>query len=458
MNHQSVLILGLGKSGREAALLLKKRGAEVEVAEREENPSTTRKKRELEKQGIKVILAPHRESLLKEKTLVVISPGIPPDLPIIKRANYLGIPVISELELASRFLSPEKIIAITGTNGKSTTCLLTYRILKKSGVKVKLGGNIGVPLSRLVRISTPEDFSCIVAEVSSFQLEAADSFSPHVYAILNISPDHLDRHSSLSQYSRIKSSPLPRMKEEDVVFLNYDQPLVASLKRLTRAKVIFFSQHQKLRDGLFKDKDSIGARFEKNSFCISLKGLNLQKFHNWENVLCAVGIALLQEVDVKIIEETLRNYRSLPHRQEVVAEIRGVKFIDDSKATNQGAVKTLLYSLTTPAILIMGGRDKGGDFSLLAELLPGKVRGIVAIGEAKERIKRQLEGIVSVKECEDMREAVRMAFSCSREGDSVILCPGCSSFDQFKSYRHRGNSFKREVKKLSYESKEKELF
>jgi len=458
MNHQSVLILGLGKSGREAALLLKKRGAKVQVAEKESSFSAIRKKKELERQDIEVIFAPPRENLLEGKNLMVISPGISLDLPIVRKANCLGIPVISELELASRFLPREKLIAITGTNGKSTTTFLTYRILKKSGVKVKLGGNIGVPLSRLVRSSTPQSFSHIVTEVSSFQLEAADTFSPHIYAILNISPDHLDRHPSLAEYRRIKSSPLSRMRREDVVFLNYDQSLVASLKELTRAKVIFFSQYRKLKDGLFKENDSVVAKLGKKSFRISLKGLNLQKFHSWENVLCAVGIALLQNVDVKIIEETLRTYRSLSHRQEVVAEIEGVKFIDDSKATNEGAVKTLLNSLTSPAVLIMGGKDKGGGFSLLRDLLPGKVKGIVAIGEARGRIKRQLGRIVSVRECQDMREAVRIAFSWSREGDSVVLCPGCSSFDQFKNYRHRGNVFKKEVKKLSHETRGKKLF
>lgn len=457
MNCQSVLILGLGRSGKEVGLLLRKEGKEVTIAEIKNSPAIFKKKERLKQLGIKVFTGPFHENLLKDKNLVIISPGIDPALPIVKRARLLGIPVLSELEVASHFLPSEKIIAITGTNGKTTTCFLTYKILKESGIKVKLAGNIGVPLSRLVRISHPASFDFVVTEVSSFQLEVTSNFSPHIYAILNISPDHLDRHLSFDKYRKIKCLPLWQMKRDDVVFLNYDDSWVKSVKELTKARVIYFSKTRKLEKGLYKEKSRIIARLEEGNFQISLDGLRLQNFHNWENVLCAVGIAILQKVNVKFIEKVLRSYRPLPHRQEMVAEIKGVKFINDSKATNQGSVKNLLESVEKPVILIMGGKDKGGDFSFLLKNL-GKIKSVVTMGETRKKIKSTLAGFVPVKECQNMEEAVKVAFSLSQEGDSVILCPGCSSFDQFRSYRQRGAVFKREVKRLLFYVTEKKLF
>lgn len=452
MHHQSVLILGLGRSGREVALLLREKGAEVAVAEIEEKSSIIRRKRELESKGIKVFIGPYGESLLKNKTLVVLSPGIRLDLPIIKRARFLGIPVVSELEVATRFIPRENLIAITGTNGKTTTSFLTYKILKKSGINVKLGGNIGIPLSRLVRTSPSKDTSYkVVTEVSSFQLESTNDFSPHIYAILNVTPDHLDRHLSMRKYLHIKSIPLAKMMPDDVVILNYDQNQVARLSKLTKARVVFFSQHQRLKNGLFIDDKSLVANIGKHSTCIYLGDLELKKFHSLDNLLCAVGIALLEEVDVKIIHQTLTEYKPLPHRQQLVAKIAGVKFINDSKATNEAAVEASIKLFDSPVILIMGGRDKGGDFSFLRKYFPGKLRGVVLIGEAKDKIKRQLGEMVPLRECENLREAVRVSFSWSKKGDSVILSPGCSSFDEFTSYRQRGNVFRKEVKKLKEE-------
>lgn len=456
LNHQSVLVIGLGKSGKEAALLLKEKGAEVTVLELEKNFSTLKKKEALQKCGIQVVFGSHQENLLKKKHFIVISPGVPYNLPIIKKAESLGIQVISELEFASLFIPAKNIIAITGSNGKTTTTFLTYKILKKSGIKALIGGNIGTPVSRLVRRFSPHLLSGkIITEVSSFQLEKTFSFSPHIYCILNLSFNHLDRHSSFFEYQKIKAAPLPRMGPDDFAILNYDQPQVSSLGRFTLARVIFFSQRQKLTEGIFVEDDRIMANIKNMPVCIPFNNLQIEKFHNLDNVLCAVGIALIEGVSPELIGESLTEYRPLPHRQQLIKEIDGVRFIDDSKATNQAAVENMLASISSPVILIMGGRDKGGDFSYLKSRIFDKVKTILLLGEAKERIREELGGALPARECKSLSEAVRVAFSLSQKGDSVVLSPGCSSLDEFTSYRHRGKVFANEVRKLKEEIEEK---
>ena len=456
MQDQSVLILGLGKTGKEVALLFKEKGAKVEITEIAENQRILRRKKELELKGIKVFIGPHEKVLLKNKTLLVLSPGVRLDLPIVKKARSMGIPVIGELEIITRFIPKENLIAITGTNGKTTTSFLTYKILKKSKANVKLGGNIGIPLSRLIRTSNFNDPSFkIVMEVSSFQLETTDNFSPHIYAILNVAPDHLDRHFSMERYLNIKSSPLTRMSSDDVAILNCDQDQVAHLAKLTEAKVIFFSHRKNPEANLFIDNKSLVANIGGHFVRIYIGDLDLKKFHSLDNLLCAVGIALIEGIDAEIVHKALVEYKPLAHRQQLIAKIKGVNFIDDSKATNEAAVEALIKTLDTPAILIMGGRDKGGDFSSLRKYFPGNVKGIVLIGEAKDKIRRQLEGTFPIRDCRTLGEAVRVSFSWSKKGDAVVLCPGCSSFDEFSSYKERGNKFKEEVKKLKEEIERK---
>ncbi|MBC7190449.1 UDP-N-acetylmuramoyl-L-alanine--D-glutamate ligase, partial [Candidatus Aerophobetes bacterium] len=327
-----VLVLGLGKSGKEVALLLKQKGEDVTVVESQKNFSTILRKEELEKYNIKVIFHPYEDSILQDAKLVVVSPGLPLSLPVIEKAKNLNIPVIGEIDVACRFIEKENIIGITGTNGKTTTTFLTYKLLKKAGKKVKIGGNIGVPLCRVARKLSLEENYKIVTEVSSFQLEAGTEFSPGIYCILNIAPNHLDRHSSFSEYLQIKASPLSRMKKEDIVFLNYDQPELKELEKKTCAKVIFFSKREKIKEGIFLREGKIFANIEGKKFKISLTPQLLKKFHNPENVLCATGICLVEGVLPEVIEDFLSFYTPLPHRQEIVGEIRGVKFIDDSKA------------------------------------------------------------------------------------------------------------------------------
>jgi len=451
--YRSVLILGLGRSGKEAALLLRDKGAKVTVAERERNFFTLRRKEKLKEYGAEVVFGFHQNNLLEGKDLIVLSPGISGDLPVIKKALSSNIPVVGELEVASWFIPRKNIIAVTGTNGKTTTTFLIYKVLKRGGLPVEIGGNIGVPLSRLARTYPYGDPSRrLVIEVSSFQLEVSDTFSPHIYCILNITPDHLDRHHSFSKYREIKAKPIFKMKRDDFVILNYDQQSVRSLGELTRAETVFFSQKEKLPQGVFIDNGSIVVNIFGDKFFIPLGNLQIHKFHSWENVLCAVACSVIQGVNPEIVRDTLVNYNPLPHRQEFIAEISEVKFVNDSKATNQAAVENMIGSLEGPCVLIMGGKDKGSDFSILRKYIPDKIKGLVVTGEAGERIIKQLEGIsIPVKKCEGLKEAVRIAFSLSKKGDHVVLSPGCSSFDEFKSYRHRGRVFKKEVERLRRE-------
>lgn len=453
MQFGNVLVLGLGKSGKEVALLLKKKGARVAVVDADNSSTLQQRRRVLKDRGITVILGSENPELLKEKDYLVLSPGVPLTNSLVREALSRNIPVVSELEIASRFFPGGNLIGITGTNGKSTTAILTYRMLKKGKIPVRLGGNIGIPLSRIARENHGRYPPVVVTEVSSFQLETTTTFSPHIYCILNIEPDHLDRHTCFARYRDLKVSPLFEMGKEDFAFLNYDDASVISFSKATKAKVIFFSKNEKLERGVFIEENKIVSHVEEKESCICLQGLSVRRFHNWENVLCATGIALLKGVNPETIKETLMDYKPLSHRQQIVARVAGVTFIDDSKATNESAVKALLKSLETPALLIMGGKDKGADFSSLRNHLADNIKAIFLIGEAKNQIKKDLKGTVPLEEAESLGEAVRKAFSQSREGDSIILCPGCSSFDSFINYKHRGNVFQKEVKKLEDELK-----
>jgi len=446
MNIRSALVIGMGESGREAAILLKERGAKVVVGEIKSDFEMGKEAEKLRKNGIQVVLGPHPLSLLKDKGIVVVSPGVPLKIPLIQKARQKDIPVIGELELAYRYLRNQTVIAITGTNGKSTTVMLTAEILSRAGFKVKVAGNIGIPLSQIAREPSP----IIVVEVSSFQLELIEQFSPHIFSLLNISPDHLDRHCSFDRYIEVKSNLLRKLKADDFAILNRDDKIIYPLAKKTKAKVIFFSEREKLKEGVFLEGNKIVVNIE-DRFVIPIDNLSLTHFHSWENVLCSIAISAVCKVKEEAIRQALLNFKALAHRQEQVGEVGGVNFIDDSKATNVGAVLKCLDLFEKPIILILGGKDKGGDFFKLKMKIKKKVKLIILYGEAKEKIKEQLSGFKNLIEVDSVRKAVRISFKMAKKGDSVLLSPGCSSFDQFKNYRERGNVFKEEVKKLKEE-------
>ena len=442
---KKVLVLGMGISGMGATRLLKEAGAQVTVNELEDSQEMRARAREFERNGIKVILGSHPFEILAGHQLIILSPGIPLRIPLLCQAEKLHIPIMGELELASSFLPDRSLIAITGTNGKTTTTVLTEKILKKAHRNVKMAGNIGMPLSEVVR----RPGKIIVTEVSSFQLETIKKFSPFISCILNISPDHLDRHSDLGEYIWLKSRIFSSQKSDGFTILNRDDPHVYPLRRKTRAEVIFFSQKEKLQRGVFLRGSHIIRKFEGEEVLLSTHQISFAGSHNLENVLSAIAIVSLYRVETEAVREALLEFKGLPHRCEPVARIRGVDFINDSKATNERAVKSCLESIRQPIILIMGGKDKGANFFYLKNVIKKKVKRLVLLGEAKTIIKVQLDAICPLSEVENMREAVREAFNKAQKGDCVLLSPACASFDQFKNYEERGQVFKEEVKKLN---------
>ena len=441
---KKVLVLGMGISGMGATRLLKEKGARVTVNELEDNQEMRARASEFERDGIKVVLGSHPFEILPGQELIILSPGIPLQIPLLREAEKLHIPIMGELELASRFLTDRSLIAITGTNGKTTTAVLTEKILKKAHKDVEIAGNIGMPLSEVVR----RPGKIIVAEVSSFQLETIKRFLPFISCILNISPDHLDRHPDLGQYIWLKSRIFINQKSDGFTILNRDDPHVYPLRRKTRAEVILFSQKEKLEKGVFLRGSHITRRFEAEEVVVSTHEISFAGSHNLENILSAIGIASLYRLEREIVREALLEFKGLPHRCEPVASIGGVDFINDSKATNERAVKSCLESIAQPIILVMGGKDKGANFFYLKNIIKKKVKRLILLGEAKTMIKAQLDAICPLSEVENMTDAVREAFNKAKKGDCVLLSPACASFDQFKNYEERGEVFKEEVRKL----------
>ncbi|UCG93636.1 MAG: UDP-N-acetylmuramoyl-L-alanine--D-glutamate ligase [Candidatus Aerophobus sp.] len=444
LKGKKVLVLGMGISGMGATRLLKDKGAKVTINELEDSKEMRARAREFERNGIKVILGSHPLEVLAGHQLIVLSPGIPLDIPLLRQAEKLHIPIMGELELAYRFLPDGSLIAITGTNGKTTTTVLTEKILKKAYKDVQIAGNIGIPLSEVVR----RPGKIIVTEVSSFQLETIKKFSPFISCILNITPDHLDRHPDLEQYIWLKSRILTNQESDGYTILNRDDPRVYPLRRKTRAEVIFFSQIERLERGVFLRGPHIMRKFEGEEVVVSRDEISFTGSHNLENILSAIAITSLYRLEREAVREALLEFKGLPHRCEPVARIRGVDFINDSKATNEGAVKSCLESIAQPIILIMGGKDKGANFFYLRNVIKERVKRVILLGEAKRVIKAQLNTICLLSEVENMRDAVREAFNKAQKGDCVLLSPACASFDQFKNYEERGEIFKEEVRKL----------
>jgi len=447
LKDKKVLVLGMGVSGVAAAHLLKDEKAIVTIAEIEDSKDKRAETKKLSQEGMEVVLGPHPLSLLERKELIVLSPGIPLTIPLLQKARLRGIPILGELELAFRFLKGKSLVAITGTNGKTTTTLLTGKILEKAGKDVQIAGNVGIPLAKIARGKS----EIIVTEVSTFQLETIDEFSPHISCILNITTDHLDRHLNLEDYSDLKARIFLNQKNKDFTVLNGDDVRVYPLASKTKAQVIFVSKKDELERGVFLQNSRIKRRFNKEEEIVSYEDLTFAGSHNLENILSSVAIASLYGVEAEIIREALIEFKGLPHRAEWVGEVEGVEFINDSKATNEDAVRSSLKLRNKKTILIMGGKDKGADFSSLKKVVGEKVRKLILLGEAKRNIRNQLNGICPIEEVEDMREAVKQAFKDAQRGYSILLSPGCASFDQFRDYKERGEVFKGEIRRLEKE-------
>lgn len=447
--EKKALILGMGRSGLAAADVLIKRGVHITIADINKSDKITEAADNLKSKGVEVLVGAY--PLIKKDyfDFLVVSPGISLYIEPIQAAYKEGIPVIGELELAYIIKSPNvQVYAITGTNGKTTTTTLLQAILKNNGEKAWAGGNIGIPLTKIV--DNLEE-GVIATEVSSFQLETIQTFRPHICGILNITPDHLDRHKTMQAYVEAKARIFANQREEDFTVLNYDDEQVRNQASKSRGKVVFFSVNHILEEGIFVKKDNIIARFnEKETIICSVADILLKGKHNLENVLCAVAMAWLARVGKEIISQTLQTFKGVRHRMEEVECIDGVLYVNDSKATNPESAMKALEAYDSPIILIAGGRNKGSLFDELAKIIKKKVKSLILLGEAKEEIKMAVmkEGFNDIHEVSNLNEAVFKAKELARSGDVVLLSPACASWDMFDNYEHRGDCFCDAVRNL----------
>ncbi len=445
LKGKKVLVVGLGKSGLAAALFLRRRGAQVTVSDVRSAEALAKDIPALLEEGINVEAGGHGVLTFRRQDLIVVSPGVPLDTPELTQVRTFGLPIIGELELAGRFLKG-KILAITGSNGKTTTTTLVGDILKAAGLPTLVGGNIGVPVIGLIEDSTDETWS--VLEVSSFQLESTQQFHPAIAVILNITPDHLDRHGTFENYALAKERIFAAQQENDFVVLNADNARAAAASARSTAKVYWFSLEHPVSRGAFVESGQIVFRESKDApleRVMPLTGIPLKGEHNVENVLAAVCASRLAGASADVIRHTVENFKAVEHRLEYVATINGVEFYNDSKATNVDATAKAIAAFDGGIHLILGGKDKNSDYRVLSDLLRSRVKAVYTIGSAAAKIESHLRGVVSIQSCETLERAVTLAAEAAHPGEVVLLAPACSSFDQFESYEHRGRVFKQLV-------------
>lgn len=446
---KKVVVLGMAKSGVAATRLLARLGATVVVNDRREARELALDMESLSGlPNVTVVTGGHPLEVLDGPVaLVVKNPGIPHEMPLVKRARDLGIPVVSEVELASWHLEIP-LMGITGTNGKTTTTALTGEMFKAGGMKTQVAGNIGVPLSSVVDVAGSLDV--VVAELSSFQLEDTLVFRPRVAAILNITPDHLDRHHTLEQYMAAKARIFANQRDDDALVLNADDPAAFSLREKCPSRVFLFSRQRPVENGAFVRDGMIVLRMDGREETVCGAGeISLPGAHNLENALAAALVAFLGGVSVPDIARTLKTFAGVPHRLERVCSINGVVFYNDSKGTNPDATQKALEALDSPIVLIAGGYDKGGSFDSLAEVMFRRVKKAILIGQVKERLAAALTGRgIAWVYADSLEDAVNKAFGATVPGDAVLLSPACASWDMFSNYEERGDRFKAAVQKL----------
>ena len=443
---RKVVVVGAARSGVAAAELLARRGASVTLTDmRDAIPQEA----QLRAAGVSLELGGHNAETLLAADLIVLSPGVPPTQPLVAAARAAGVPIIGELELASRWLRG-RIVAITGTKGKSTTTTLTGRMLEAGGHRVLVGGNIGHALSAQVDDSTEDTIH--VVETSSFQLECTDTFHPWIAVLLNFSPDHLDRHADISEYAAAKARIFTNQTTEDWALLNADDEPSQTLAQDARARRLLFATEQSLREGVLLAGDAIVRRSPGgDQVLVPLSAVKLLGRHLLADVAAAAAVAWIVGVGPAAMTHAVETFTGLEHALEPVADIGGVRFVNDSKATNIEAALRAIESFGAGLVVILGGRFKGGDFGELRAPLVERGATVVAIGEAKPLVREALGPAVSVHDASDMAAAVRTAFAAASPGDTVLLAPACASFDMFKDYAERGRVFKQSVAKLQAE-------
>ncbi len=447
VNGKRVLVVGLGKSGVASALFLKARGARVTVSDSKSEAELHDHIPVLLDNGIAVETGGHGDRTFGQQDLIVISPGVPVNAPALEPARKLGIPIIGEVELASRFLQG-RLIAITGSNGKTTTTALAGDVVGASETKTLVGGNIGTPAISLVGESSEQ--TSTVLEISSFQLETIQTFHPWIAVVLNVTPDHLDRHGTFEVYWQAKRRIFENQKEDDFAVLNIDDMEAAKMGQGLKAQLRWFSRKSEVDSGAFVRGDRIFYRDTQGEReVMPLADMQLKGAHNVENVLAAVVIGMIAGVEPEKIREAVKNFRAVEHRLEYVATVNGVEFYNDSKATNVDATIKALESFPKNIHIILGGKDKGSDYTVLKPLLQTRVKRVYTIGAAAEKIESHIRGAAQITAAGSMDVAVRKAAEAASAGDVVVLAPACASFDQFTSYEHRGRVFKELVHALA---------
>jgi UDP-N-acetylmuramoylalanine--D-glutamate ligase len=449
LNGKRALVVGLGKSGVASALFMKAHGARVTVSDTKSGDELRNEIPVLLDHGITVETGGHGDRTFRGQDLIVVSPGVPVDAPPLVQARSLGETVIGEIELAAQFL-PGPIVAITGSNGKTTTTTLTGEIMTAAGLPTLVGGNIGTPAISLAERAKPE--TVVVLEISSFQLETIQTFRPKIAVVLNVTPDHLDRHRTFEIYTDAKAKIFENQQGSDFAVLNADDPTCVAMGNRTRAQLFWFSRQKEVqqgawvRDGNIVFRDSQGQREILQVSEIPLKGA-----HNLENVLAAVCSGVLMGCAPEKVRQAVQDFKAVEHRLEFVATIGGVDYYNDSKATNVDATTKALESFPANIHLILGGKDKGSDYTVLNDLIRQRVKRIYTIGAAAAKIESQVKG-AEIVHAETLENAIRKAQATAQPGDVVLLAPACASFDQFKNYEHRGKVFKDIVLGLAVEA------
>jgi len=446
LNGKKILVIGLARTGVATSLFCADHGAIATAVDTRAEFELAEAASKLRAAGISLKLGGYTEQVLAGHELVIPSPGVPADSEILKAARAQNIPIWSEIELADRFLNG-RLIGITGSNGKTTTTSLIEYILKNSGYSTLLAGNIGTPLIGVVESTT--DQTVTIAELSSFQLEWIEAFRPNISVFLNLTPDHLDRHGSMEAYGAAKARIFEKQIASDFAVLNADDP-ASTPYAPTKPKVFWFSRKQRVAQGAFLvDSEQIVFRHHgEEEVILKRSEIPLPGAHNLENVLAAVVATRLTGARPNEIANAIRSFAGVEHRLEFVAEHNGVRYYNDSKATNVDATLKALDAFPARILIILGGKDKGSDYTVLQTPLREKAILALLIGAAADKIEKQIHGSVAIERAGTIERAVEIAAHAARPGDVVLLAPACASFDQFENYEHRGRVFKQLVHAL----------
>jgi UDP-N-acetylmuramoylalanine--D-glutamate ligase len=461
LKDKKTLVVGLGRTGLAAARFLHQKGARVLVADTADETQLGDSVGTLRKMGVALELGPHRVTSFQNADLMVVSPGVCHTIEPIAQARARGVPLMSEVELASRFIK-EPIVAVTGTNGKTTTTELLGQMLKNSGISVFVGGNIGNPLIEYA--GSGQKMQVVVAEISSFQLDTIDSFRPNVSVLLNITADHLDRYPDFETYADSKIRVFRNQQADDVAVLNGSDPLIRAKTKEIKSQRLFFPALQANEQGAVLNGKRIILNLDKLKRIqskihiphpasripeyLNIAKIRLRGRHNFENACAASLAALAAGATLKGIQKTLDHFKGLAHRLEQVATVNRVHYYNDSKATNVDGVLRALDSFSKPVLLLMGGRDKGSNFSVLQDRIRTHAKELIVMGEAAEAIRSALGRLLPTKIVASMQEAVTTAFQDADPEDVVLFSPGCASFDWYKNYAERGDDFRRAVEEL----------